>query len=92
MEAALTTERHYTVQQVADEWAVSTMTIRRLFESEPGVLCIGDRLTPRKRKYVTIRIPEHVNQRVRMRLEVTSDRKQQARQANGVVPWGETNS
>ena len=63
-------ERHYTVQQVADEWALSTMTIRRLFESEPGVLCIGDRLAARKRKYVTLRIPEHVKLRVHQRLEV----------------------
>ena len=70
MEAALTTERHYTVQQVADEWAVSAWMIRRLFENEPGVLCIGDRLSARKRKYVTIRIPEHVKERVRQRLEV----------------------
>ena len=70
MEAALTTERHYTVQQVADEWALSAWMIRKLFENEPGVLCIGDRLTARKRKYVTIRIPEHVEQRVRITLEV----------------------
>lgn len=68
MEAAFTTERHYTVQQVADEWQLSAWMIRRLFENEAGVLRIGDRLTPCKRKYVTIRIPEHVKQRVRMRL------------------------
>ena len=70
MEVAFKTERHYTVQELANEWTLSTMTIRRLFESEPGVLCIGERLIPRKRKYITIRIPEHVKQRVRVRLEV----------------------
>jgi hypothetical protein len=70
MQAALTTERHYTVQEVASEWALSAWMIRRLFENEPGVLCIGDRLSARKRKYVTIRIPEHVKRRVRMSLEV----------------------
>jgi hypothetical protein len=70
MTGALASERHYTVLELAEEWSLSTWMIRKLFESEPGVLCIGDRLTPRKRKHVTIRIPEHVKQRVRLKLEV----------------------
>jgi len=63
-------ERHYTVQDLAREWALSTWTVRKLFEAEPGVLQIGDRLAGRRRRYITIRIPHHVKERVRARLEV----------------------
>lgn len=63
-------ERHYTIQEIAAEWKLSRWTIQRLFENEPGVLAIGTRLAARKRKYLTIRIPAHVKERVRQRLTV----------------------
>ena len=34
-------ERHYKPSQIAQSWGVSTDTIRRMFESEPGVLVLG---------------------------------------------------
>ena len=52
-------EPHYTVAQVAAAWSVSTDTVRRIFANAPGVLKIACR-TKRKRKYVSLRIPERV--------------------------------
>ena len=61
-------ERHFTVQALAEQWALSTDAIRDLFEDEPGVLRLGDRKSGRKRRYVTLRIPESVAARVYRRL------------------------
>lgn len=60
-------ERHYAVAEIAAIWNLSTDKIRDLFEDEAGVLVIGRR-NPRKRRYVTLRIPESVVERVRQRL------------------------
>jgi len=60
-------ERHFTVAELAELWAVSTDTVRRLFENEHGVVVIAH---PRRRarRYKTLRIPESVAQRVHGRL------------------------
>jgi hypothetical protein len=61
--------RHYTVAEIAQLWNLSDDAIRKIFESEPGVLLIGDeRSSGRKRRYVTLRIPEDVAARVHRRL------------------------
>ena len=58
-------ERHYKPSQIAQSWGVSTDTIRRMFESEPGVLVLGDAAGGRgKRRYRTMTIPESVLVRV----------------------------
>ena len=59
-------ERHYSVTEVANLWALSRDSVRRLFRREPGVLAIGD-------KYVTLRIPESVLDRVHRRLSNADD-------------------
>lgn len=58
-------EVHYTVQQIADAWNVSTDLIRDIFAKEDGVL----RLDTNRggRGYVTLRIPESVLARVYQR-------------------------
>jgi hypothetical protein len=61
-------ERHFSPQTLAELWGVSADLIRELFENEPGVIKIGDRQSGRKRKYVTLRIPESVAARVYRRL------------------------
>ncbi len=61
-------ERHFSVQTLAERWELSPDAIRDLFENEPGVLTIGDRKSGRKRRYVTLRIPESVAARVHRRL------------------------
>ena len=58
----------YTTADLAQEWNVSTDTIRKLFEAEPGVLKIGDSNPKHKRRYVTLRIPKAVAERVHRRL------------------------
>jgi AraC-like DNA-binding protein len=62
-------QRHYSVAEVAQTWNLSPDLVRRLFEREPGVLVIGDAQgRPGKRRYVTLRIPECVLQRVHRKL------------------------
>ena len=62
-------EQHYTVDELANLWALSHDTITNLFRDEPGVL----RITPARRRGVrtriTIRIPRSVAERVYNRLE-----------------------
>ena len=60
--------RHYTVGEIASLWSLSDDAVRNLFESEPGVLSIGEERSGRKRRYVTLRIPEDVAERVHRRL------------------------
>ncbi len=64
-------ERHYAVAEIASMWNLSTDKVRDLFEEEPGVLLIGRR-NPRKRRYITLRIPESVVERVHCRLSLKS--------------------
>jgi hypothetical protein len=64
-------ERHYTVLEVAALWSLSDRTIRRIFEDEPGVVYWGSAISPRKRRYQTLRIPETVLRRVYQRLQMT---------------------
>ena len=61
-------EHHYSVRELAELWAFRDDTIRRLFEDEPGVLMIGERHPRRKRRYITLRIPNSVAARVHQRL------------------------
>jgi len=60
--------KSYTTADLAEEWNLSTDTIRKLFEAEPGVLKIGDSNPKHKRRYVTLRIPKAVAERVHRRL------------------------
>lgn len=61
--------RHYSPAEVGKLWNLSPDTVRRLFENEPGVLLIGNTAPRRgKRRYTTLRIPEHVLDRVHRRL------------------------
>lgn len=56
-------EECLTVTEVAERLKINEETVRRLFMTEPGVIVI---YRPRKgrRQYRTLRIPEHVFQRV----------------------------
>ena len=59
-----TLERHYTVAEVAKLWNLRPDAVRRLFRNEPGVLILGDANPRGKRRYLTIRIPVSVLERV----------------------------
>jgi hypothetical protein len=62
------TERHYTVEEVATTWGLSTDTITRIFENEPGVFDAScnphGKKEPRKRRHRKLMIPESVVIRV----------------------------
>lgn len=66
------TERHYAVTEIAELWNLSTDKVRKLFENEAGVLVIGERSPRHKRRYITLRIPQSVLERVHSRLSSKS--------------------
>jgi hypothetical protein len=63
--------QHYTVAEIANAWKLSEDTIRKLFRDEPCVLVIGNQ-KPRygRRRYLSLRIPEFVIERVHRKLSV----------------------
>jgi hypothetical protein len=68
LETSVHIERHYAVTEIAEMWNLSADKVRELFEDEPGVLVIGERTPRHKRRYVTLRIPQSVLERVHRRL------------------------
>jgi len=48
-------ERHYSVPEIAELWAMSEKSVRRLFAGENGVLEWGTHESARKRGYLTAR-------------------------------------
>jgi hypothetical protein len=63
-------ERHYSVRQIAELWELSDDAVRKIFDREPGVIAIGvSRSNGRKRRYVTLRVPKAVLERVHGRLQ-----------------------
>jgi hypothetical protein len=65
-------ERHYSVKELAEMWALSPAAIRRLFRDEPGVLRFGKEKRGHQRDYVTLRIPVSVAERVYRRCTLAS--------------------
>jgi hypothetical protein len=60
-------ERHFSPEELGQVWGLSADTVRRLFETEPGVMVI-ERAKARARRYRTMRIPESVALRVHRRM------------------------
>ena len=55
----------FTVAQIASLWLLSSDTIQRWFEDEPGVVTSGNKNPRGKRKRITLRIPRAVMERVK---------------------------
>jgi hypothetical protein len=72
IETSVHIERHYAVAEIAEMWNLSPDKVRELFENEPGVLVIGERSPRHKRRYVTLRVPQKVLERVHHRLSLNS--------------------
>ena len=68
LETSAHIERHYAVAEIAEMWNLSADKVRELFKNEPGVLVIGEQSPRHKRRYVTLRIPHSVLERVHHRL------------------------
>jgi hypothetical protein len=68
LEASAHIERHFAVAEIAEMRNLSPDRVRKMFQDEPGVLVIGDRNPRHRRRYVTLRIPYAVLQRVHRRL------------------------
>lgn len=62
-----TLERHYTTEELAEMWNVSTEFVRRLMLEEPGVVVFRN-VRPGRRVYRTLRIPESIAHRVHRRM------------------------
>jgi AraC-like DNA-binding protein len=65
-------ERHYSVEEIGDHWGLSPRTVRRMFENESGIIVFGNAGSLKKRRYITLRIPESVLVRVHRRLRRAS--------------------
>jgi transcriptional regulator GlxA family with amidase domain len=65
-------ERHYSADEIGRLWGLSPRTVRRMFEHEPGILVFGNTGSMKKRRYLTLRIPESVLVRVHRRLRKAS--------------------
>ena len=63
-------ERHFSVNQVAELWGLSSDAIRRIFRGEPDVVEIQRNQRDTKRRYATLRIPESVVERVHRKLSI----------------------
>ncbi len=62
-------EPHYSVQMLAELWRLDEATVRRIFESAPGVLRLGEaKCGSQKRGYFTLRIPASVAEREHQRM------------------------
>jgi hypothetical protein len=72
IETSVHIQRHYAVTEIAEMWSLSADKVRELFEDEPGVLVIGERSPRHKRRYITLRIPQSVLERVHRRLSSKS--------------------
>jgi hypothetical protein len=72
LETSVPIERHYAVTEIAEMWNLSPDKVRELFEREAGVLVIGESNPRRKRRYLTLRIPQSVLERVHARLSSKS--------------------
>jgi len=72
VETSVHIERHYAVAEIAEMWNLSVDKVRELFENEPGVLVLGERSPHHKRRYITLRIPQSVLERVHRRLSSKS--------------------
>lgn len=60
-------EKHYTVADIAEVWGISVDLARDIFRKEPGVVAF-DRTG--NGKYITLRVPESVMERVHRRLTI----------------------
>src|SRR5271154_3663106 len=58
-------QENFTVAEIAALWKLSTDSIQRIFQDEPGVVTLGDKNPRGKRKRVTLRIPRAVMLRVK---------------------------
>ena len=63
-------EQFYTVAEAAEILKVSTDTITRMFEDEPGVLDLGSPERLHKRRYRVLRIPHAVFNRVLHKMRI----------------------
>ena len=68
----LANEKHYSIIEIAELWALSEKTVRRIFEREPGVIHWSTEEKLHKRGYRTLRVPETVLHRVHRKLRRAS--------------------
>jgi len=57
-------ERHLSPNEIAEMWGLSSRTIRRIFQDEPGALKIGLTFRAKRGVHQTLRIPLSVVERV----------------------------
>lgn len=61
-----TFEKHYTISELKERWAMGRETVRKLVMEEPGVVRIR---LGRNKKNTTYSVPESVARRIHTRLQ-----------------------
>jgi hypothetical protein len=64
----LATEKHYSIGEVATLWGLSERTVRRMLDGETGILAWGHPGDGKRRRRLTLRVPESVLSRIHSRL------------------------
>jgi AraC-like DNA-binding protein len=59
-----------TVKEVSEMTGLSPQTVTRLFEKEPGVIILSRPEKMHKRRYRSLRVPRHVDERVIARITI----------------------
>jgi hypothetical protein len=72
LESNIALERHYSIQEIAKTWGLCENSVRELFKNEPGVVKIARQRSRHKRRYITVRIPLSVVERVHRRMSSLS--------------------
>jgi hypothetical protein len=62
------TEKHYSIAEIANLWGLSERTTRRILDREPGILAWGQPGDGKRRRRLTVRVPESVLLRIHGRL------------------------
>jgi hypothetical protein len=56
-------------------WGLSERTVRRMLADQAGILRLGQEATSRRRRYLTLRVPESVLTRIYERLAPSATAK-----------------
>lgn len=61
-------EKHYLVEELTSLWGISAKVLRPIFENEQGVIRFGSRVSGKRRRYLSLRVPLSVAERIHARL------------------------
>jgi hypothetical protein len=64
-------EKHYSVRELSELWGFSADIVRHMLEDEDGVVRFGHGEELHRRRYISLRIPASVAERIHRKLTTT---------------------